>query len=183
MVDRWHPPHQRGRTVLAWREHGNGVGRTAVSGIPCRMTDNTATTRPSAGADLVKRISLSHPRSGDEGDLYAEALSALADCATACTVCADACLSEDDPESLLECVRVDLLCAAICRATTQAVAGAPEKYSSIIRAQLQACIEACRSCATECEEHAGHHEHCRLCAEACRRCERACEALLAVIDG
>jgi cob(I)alamin adenosyltransferase len=147
------------------------------------MTDSTASSRPSAGADLVERISLTHPRSGDEGDLYAEALSALAACASACTVCADACLSEDDVSSMLECIRVDLLCAAICVATTQAVAGAPEKYSSIIRAQLEACIEACRSCATECEQHAGHHEHCAVCAEACRRCERACQELLAVIDG
>lgn len=145
------------------------------------MTDQTASPTSSSDSTLIQRISLSHPRSGDEGQLYADALQALADCATACTVCADACLSEENAASMIECVRVDLLCAAICAATTQAVAGAPEEHSSIMRAQLQACIEACRSCAAECEQHAGHHEHCRLCAEACRRCEQACEALLAVI--
>lgn len=145
------------------------------------MTDQTASTAPTSGSTLIEQISLSHPRSGDEGQLYADALQALADCATACTVCADACLSEENPASMIECVRVDLLCAAICAATTQAVAGAPEEHSSIMRAQLQACIEACRSCAAECEQHAGHHEHCRLCAEACRRCEQACQALLEVI--
>lgn len=145
------------------------------------MTDQTASTSSSSGSTIIERISLSHPRSGDEGQLYADALRALADCATACTVCADACLSEENPASMIECVRVDLLCAAICAATTQAVAGAPEEHSSIMRAQLQACIEACRACAEECEQHVGHHEHCKLCAEACRRCEQACEALLAVL--
>ena len=146
-----------------------------------RMTDHAASPDPSTASTLIERIALSHPRSGAEGRAYAEALQALADCATACTVCADACLSEEDPTAMLECVRVDLLCATICAATTQAVAGAPEEHSSIMRAQLQACIEACRACAEECEQHAGHHEHCTLCAEACRRCEKACEALLAVI--
>jgi hypothetical protein len=42
---------------------------------------------------------------------------------------------------------------------------------------LEACAEACRICAEECERHAGDHEHCRVCAEACRRCEQACEDL------
>lgn len=145
------------------------------------MTDHTAFPDSVPGQTLIERISFSHPRSGDEGRLYAEALQALSDCATACTVCADACLSEPNAAEMIECVRVDLLCAAVCAATTQAVAGAPEEHSSIMRAQLQACIEACRSCASECEQHADHHEHCRVCAEACRRCEQACSALLEVV--
>jgi len=33
----------------------------------------------------------------------------------------------------------------------------------------------------ECEQHAGHHEHCRVCAHACRRCELACRDLLAAM--
>jgi hypothetical protein len=43
-----------------------------------------------------------------------------------------------------------------------------------MRQLLEVCAAACRTCAEECERHAGHHEHCRICAEACRRCERAC---------
>ena len=29
-------------------------------------------------------------------------------------------------------------------------------------------------CATECEKHGAHMQHCKECAEACRRCEQAC---------
>jgi len=42
----------------------------------------------------------------------------------------------------------------------------------------QACAAMCRSCAEECERHAGMHEHCRVCAEACRRGEHVCNELL-----
>jgi hypothetical protein len=43
----------------------------------------------------------------------------------------------------------------------------------MVRAALQACAEACRLCAGECETHARemNMEHCRVCAEACRRWE------------
>ena len=52
------------------------------------------------------------------------------------------------------------------------------------RRNLVACIQACRSCADECEIHAEHGmEHCRVCAEECRRCERACQELLAATSG
>ena len=47
----------------------------------------------------------------------------------------------------------------------------------VTRAQLEACITACRACGDECERHAEMHEHCRICAEACRACEAACAEL------
>jgi len=50
-----------------------------------------------------------------------------------------------------------------------------------VRAQLQACALACRTCGDECEAHAEMHEHCRICAEACRECEEACTQLLATM--
>jgi ferredoxin len=42
-------------------------------------------------------------------------------------------------------------------------------------------VQACRSCADECESHAAMHDRCRICAEACRSCEAACTELLAAI--
>jgi hypothetical protein len=51
----------------------------------------------------------------------------------------------------------------------------------VLRASVEACVEACRVSRDECERHALHHEHCRLCAESCRRCEEACRALLAAL--
>jgi SAM-dependent methyltransferase len=50
--------------------------------------------------------------------------------------------------------------------------------ANITRSVLEACRVVCRSCAAECERHAGMHDHCGICAEACRRCEQACAAVL-----
>ncbi|MBM7849447.1 hypothetical protein JOE65_002675 [Arthrobacter roseus] len=44
---------------------------------------------------------------------------------------------------------------------------------------LKVCQQACNACATECEQHANIHDHCKVCAEACRRCESACAELAA----
>jgi hypothetical protein len=81
---------------------------------------------------------------------------------------------------LTKCIRTNLDCADIC-ATTGAVLSRHTCYdANITRTILEACRVACGSCATECERHAGMHEH-RLCGEACRRCEAACTDLLAAL--
>ena len=81
---------------------------------------------------------------------------------------------------LTKCIR-NFDCADIC-ATTGAVLSRHTGYeANIARTILEACQVACGSCATECERHAGIHEHCRLCGEACRRCEAACANLLAAL--
>jgi hypothetical protein len=43
------------------------------------------------------------------------------------------------------------------------------------------CARAVKLCGDECEQHAEHHEHCRVCMEACRRCEEACNSVLSAI--
>lgn len=53
-----------------------------------------------------------------------------------------------------------------------------EPDAALLRAQLQVCAQACRSCGDECDRHAERHEHCRVCAESCRRCELLCNQLL-----
>ena len=53
-----------------------------------------------------------------------------------------------------------------------------ERSPMLVEAQLMACAEACRICATECESLAAMHERCRVCADSCRACEQACRALL-----
>jgi hypothetical protein len=122
---------------------------------------------------------------GDLGGIDRNALAACIDacfeCAQVCTACADACLSEEMVAELTKCIRTDLDCADIC-ATTGAVLSRHSGYdANLTKVVLQACRTACASCAIECEDHAGMHEHCRICAETCRRCERACADLLASI--
>ena len=79
------------------------------------------------------------------------------------------------------CVRTDLDCADLCATTVKVLSRHTGYDANITRAQLQACIAACKACGDECEKHAGMHEHCKVCAQACRACEQACSALLASI--
>ena len=103
------------------------------------------------------------------------------DCAQACTACADACLDEENVTELRYCIRLDLDCADQCGAAGRIVSRLTKPNRSLMEGALNACADACRACAEECERHAGMHAHCRVCAEACHRCEKACQDLLAAM--
>ena len=98
-------------------------------------------------------------------------------CEASCTICADACLAEDDVGALAHCIRLCLDCADACDAAMRILARQTDPHPPTQLNALEACLAACRACADECELHAQHHEHCRLSAEECRRCEQACEEL------
>jgi hypothetical protein len=127
----------------------------------------------------IEAMLASHPQPStlDRAALL-ECLKACHDCAATCTICADACLSEDQVPMLRRCIRLNLDCADICAATASVLARQTQPDPAVLRAQLQACAAACRSCGDECASHAQHHEHCRVCAESCRRCADACDRLL-----
>ncbi len=114
-------------------------------------------------------------------DKIAACITALQDCAQACTSCADADLSERDLKSMVRCVRLNNDCADLCGVTARLLSRPSMAAPEVWAAQLQACITAMRVCADECERHAKHHEHCRVCAETCRECEQACSAVLGMI--
>jgi hypothetical protein len=118
-----------------------------------------------------------HPPQGDRAALAA-CIRACYDCAQSCTACADACLGEAGVETLVGCIRMNLDCFDVCVTTGNLLSRQTQPRWSLLRAQLEACATACGLCAAECEEHAGHHEHCRVCAEACRACEEACRRML-----
>jgi Domain of Unknown Function (DUF326) len=123
-----------------------------------------------------------HPWAGDvDRDILVRCIEECFSCAATCTSCADACLSEEMVGDLRKCIRLNLDCADICDATGRVLTRQTGYDAPTSKAQLEACREACRTCAEECERHAGMHEHCRICAEACRRCEQACEQLLSAM--
>jgi hypothetical protein len=95
-----------------------------------------------------------------------------------CTSCADACLGEKGVQNLVRCIRLNLDCADICAVTARLLTRQTEPPLALLRRQLEVCEAACQACEAECDQHAHHHEHCRVCAEACRRCAEACHALL-----
>ena len=142
---------------------------------------NAATTAGAgqAGQSHLPQLFETHPRgvtlSRDAGALL-EAIGAAFDCAQTCTACADACLAEPDVQAVVHCIRLNLDCADVCTTTGRVLARQTEPDLAVVRAQLQACVVACRACGAECRTHA-HHQHCQVCADACRRCEQACDRL------
>ncbi|HSK48061.1 MAG TPA: four-helix bundle copper-binding protein [Coriobacteriia bacterium] len=103
-------------------------------------------------------------------------LQEIATCEAACTLCADACLSERDVQMLAQCISLNLYCADQCAVSARSIGRPGHQQFGLLRMQLDACREACRTCAEECERH--EHEHCRICAESCRSCEQACSRAL-----
>ncbi len=115
---------------------------------------------------------------GVDKAVLAAAIDAATTCSQVCTACADACLSESGVGSMATCIRNDLDCADVCAATARVLSRHTGYDANLTRAVLAACIQACATCADDCESHGDEHAHCAICAEACRACETACRALL-----
>ena len=129
--------------------------------------------------DRLEKIFSKHPNpASDAGDEAFALVTAAAECSYVCSACADACLEEANVEELRKCIRNNLDCAEITALTARLISRPGEQDRDVLRAQLEACARACRSCADECDRHAGNMEHCRICAEACRRCAGACDAMV-----
>jgi hypothetical protein len=124
-----------------------------------------------------------HPRLGGTVpvDVLADVLHALDECTRTCTLCADACLTEEMVDQLRRCIGLNLDCAGLCRATGDVLSRQVEPNQAVLRATLEACAAACTACGAECASHAEMHEHCRVCAESCQRCEDACRRTLAAL--
>lgn len=120
-----------------------------------------------------------HPWPGHvDRDALARCIEECFACAQSCTSCADACLSEEMVAQLRKCIRLNLDCADICEVTARVLTRQTEYDAPTSKALVQACREACTTCAEECASHADMHEHCKICADVCRRCSEACDALL-----
>nr|WP_277111465.1 four-helix bundle copper-binding protein [Chryseobacterium taklimakanense] len=101
-------------------------------------------------------------------------IHALGKCINACNYCADACLDEDDVKMMVNCIRTDRVCAEMCSTVTQVLS---MNYPNV-KDLLLVCIRICEECATECEKHAHHMDHCAECAKACRECAEACKTYM-----
>jgi hypothetical protein len=132
---------------------------------------------------IAERMLESYPRDFNvDRDALVRCIEACAECAQACTQCSDDCLSEQNVQDLVKCVRLDLDCADLCAATGRILSRQTEYDANVARAALEACAAVCKACGDECESHGRHGmKHCAVCAEACRRCEDACRRLLDAI--
>ncbi|MDX1621904.1 MAG: hypothetical protein R3320_12980 [Nitriliruptorales bacterium] len=113
-----------------------------------------------------------------DADTLGRAIHTFQECAAACTACADACLAEDNVEQMRNCITLDNVCAEICEATAAVMSRIAYGNYDVLKAQLQAAVEATRACGDECRSHADMHEHCRVCADQCEETERVARELL-----
>jgi hypothetical protein len=102
---------------------------------------------------------------------YQSCIEACDTCADACDYCASACLGEDDVKMMVECVRLDMDCAAICRLAASYMSR--DSASAVDLCRL--CAEVCQGCGEECANHP--QAHCKACAQACRRCADECRRM------
>lgn len=117
------------------------------------------------------------------GDLMAECVERLTNCAQACVQCADDCLAEHlQQHHMAKCIRLNQDCADICTTTARVLSRQAGYVPETVAAILNAAIASCGSCALVCEEH-DQIEHCAVCARHCRDAEIACEAMLSSLPG
>lgn len=109
----------------------------------------------------------------------AACIGACVEGAQACTVWADAGLSEEMVARMIRCIRTNVECGQLCEAIGRVLWRHTGYDASITFSAVPTCWMACKACSDECEQHAFVREHCRVCAQACRRCEAACAALIA----
>ncbi len=100
------------------------------------------------------------------------------ECHTVCSMCADACLAEENVAKLRRCIRLNLDCADVCAAAARVLSRSGAGDITAVHALLEACAGACLASAAECHKHADAHGHCGVCAAACEDCARACRDVL-----
>lgn len=126
----------------------------------------------------VRKMLALHPTAeGHVNEPMAAAAKHAFYCALFCTSCADACSAESG--DMRQCIRTCSDCADVCTAAAKVAARQTGDDDAMVRAMLQAAIDACLICAAECDKH--DHEHCRLCANMCRECAGDCREALATL--
>lgn len=95
-------------------------------------------------------------------------LEILHECMTDCNHCYNACLKEEDVNSMAMCIRLDWECADICGYLEQAISRSTPFISEI----AAPCAKICEAYGSESKKH--DHEHCQKCAETCFICAKAC---------
>jgi hypothetical protein len=133
-----------------------------------------------ASQNIVDMVRASASQRDLDVTSLSEAITACLECHAICVMCADACAAEPQASMLARCIRLDGDCADLCEAVARVLGKTGTPHPPTMRGLVEACIDACQACATECREH----EHCRLCAEACERCALACQDVLnALFEG
>jgi hypothetical protein len=118
----------------------------------------------------------------DSGTL-AQVVDALSGCEEAVIACSAGMVAEQDIDRMRASVLRDLDCSEVVATTRRLLTRAMADDSTLITAQLEACLIACRRSEEQCKLTAAEHEHCRLCTAATHRAAEACRQALEVLRG
>ena len=113
----------------------------------------------------------------------AHVLDALSGCEEAVTACAAGMLAAQDIDRMRTSVLRDLDCGDVVTTTRRLLTRAAADDSTLITAQLEACLIACRRSEEQCKLTAREHEHCHLCTAATHQAAEACRRALEVLRG
>ena len=96
-------------------------------------------------------------------------------CRDACYDCADKCetciQAGFKTTRMKECIKICLVCKAICLATGDMV------ESIHVKESCKLCAKACQDCYEECSQH--QHKECQACAASALACKKKCLELAA----
>jgi hypothetical protein len=113
----------------------------------------------------------------------AQVVDALSGCEEAVIACSAGMVAEQDIDRMRASVLRDLECSEVVATTRRLLTRATPDDSTLITAQLEACLIACRRSEEQCKLTAAEHEHCRLCTAATRRAAEACRQALEALRG
>lgn len=125
---------------------------------------------------LANTAVAAHPEDKTEGHAV-EHIKTIGQCALACNEAAHHCLEHlknegsEHREHHAKAHELTMDCQAFCTLTAVLMA----RSSPLAHYAHQACAEACRCCAEECEK--GHGEIMENCAKKCRACAEACRSM------
>jgi hypothetical protein len=120
-------------------------------------------------------------RADDRDEKTNDHIKTIGECARACNEAAHHCLeilkseSSQNREHHAKAHELTMDCQAFCVLTATLAA----RSSPLARYAHQACAEACRCCAEECDK--GQGEVMKACAEKCRDCERVCKQMCSAL--
>jgi hypothetical protein len=116
----------------------------------------------------------------DSGTLT-HVMDALSGCEEAVTACSAGMLAEPDIDRMRANVMRDMDCSEVCATTRRLLMRATADDSTLITAQLEACLIACQLSEEQCQMTAAEHAHCRVCMAATHQAVEACRQALAVL--
>jgi hypothetical protein len=123
------------------------------------------------------------PHAALDSETVVHVVDALSGCEEAVTACAAGMLAAQDLDRMRASVLRDLDCGDVVATTRRLLIRATVDHNTLISAQLEACLIACRRSEEQCKLTAEEHEHCRLCTDATHQAAEACSRALEILRG